>query len=65
MEGTTTHGAGESLVWTPATNGNAVAAFTVKAYDGAALSATAVTVNVDVANEKAVLPTANLKRFNS
>lgn len=41
---------GESLVWTPAANANGtLAAFTVKAWDGALPSATAVQVQVVVA----------------
>jgi hypothetical protein len=41
---------GESLAWTPATNATGtLAAFTVKAYDGALASSTAVQVNVSVA----------------
>jgi hypothetical protein len=41
----------ESWVWTPATNvnGNGISAFTVKAWDGLAASATAVSVNISVA----------------
>lgn len=47
--GTTTLATGESLVWTPASNANGVLnAFTVKAYDGKAVSATAVQVKIDV-----------------
>jgi autotransporter-associated beta strand protein len=51
VAGTTTLGSGESLVWTPAANANGAAlnAFTVKAYDGALASATAIQVKVDVA----------------
>ncbi|MFB0920347.1 MAG: YDG domain-containing protein, partial [Oscillospiraceae bacterium] len=45
--GTTTLGAGESLVWTPAANANGTLnAFTVKAYDGTDVSTTAVQVKV-------------------
>jgi YHYH protein len=48
--GSTLLSTGESLVWTPASNANGtLAAFTVKAYDGTAVSSTAVTVNVSVA----------------
>lgn len=48
--GTTTLASGESLVWTPAANANGTLnAFTVKAYDGKDVSATAVQVKVDVA----------------
>jgi len=48
--GTTTLATGESWVWTPASNvnGNDVAAFTVKAYDGTDVSATAIQVNADI-----------------
>ncbi|MEO7577504.1 MAG: DUF4347 domain-containing protein, partial [Massilia sp.] len=51
VAGGTLVSAGESLVWTPASNvnGSSVAAFTVKAYDGALASPTAVAVNVNVA----------------
>jgi hypothetical protein len=50
--GTTLLSTGETLAWTPATNvtGSAIAAFTVKAYDGSLASSTAVQVSVDVAN---------------
>ena len=50
IAGTTTIGAGEKLRWTPAANANGTLnAFTVKAYDGALTSATAVQVQVVVA----------------
>ena len=49
VPGTTLLSSGESLVWTPASNASGtVGAFTVKAYDGALASASAVTVNVTV-----------------
>jgi hypothetical protein len=42
---------GQTLTWTPATNASGtIAAFTVKAYDGAIASSTAIAVNVSVAN---------------
>ena len=45
--GSTTVSTGESLVWTPAANANGtLAAFTVKAWDGALASATAVPVQI-------------------
>jgi outer membrane biosynthesis protein TonB len=48
--GTTLLGTGESLVWTPAANANGtLGAFTVKAWDGALASSTAIAVNVEVA----------------
>ena len=56
--GTTTLSSGESLIWTPASNANGnLAAFTVKAYDGALASATAVqvTVTVTAANDAPAL----------
>ena len=47
--GSTTLAAGESLVWTPASNATGtLAAFTVKSYDGSLASSTAVTVDVQV-----------------
>ncbi|MDB6024967.1 MAG: hypothetical protein JWM68_1190 [Verrucomicrobiales bacterium] len=48
--GSTALGSGGSLVWTPATNtsGSGIVAFTVKAYDGVAASATAIQVKIDV-----------------
>jgi hypothetical protein len=42
VAGTTLLSAGESLVWTPANNGSALNAFTIKAYDGVLASATPV-----------------------
>jgi hypothetical protein len=49
VAGTTLLSAGEALVWTPAANVNGtVAAFAVKAWDGEAASANAVTINVNV-----------------
>jgi hypothetical protein len=48
--GTTLLSIGEQWVWTPAVNANGtLAAFTVKAYDGALASSTAIQVNVSVA----------------
>jgi VCBS repeat-containing protein len=48
--GTTLLGTGESLVWTPAANANGTLnAFTIKAWDGALNSATAIQVQVTVA----------------
>jgi subtilisin family serine protease len=51
VPGSTHLAAGENLVWTPAANanGSAVAAFTTRAFDGTAVSATAIQVNVAVA----------------
>src|SRR5439155_1425965 len=49
--GVTLLSSGESWVWTPATNANGtLSAFTIKAYDGTAASASAVPVSVSVAN---------------
>ena len=49
VAGTTLLSTNESLVWTPAANVNgSIAAFTVKASDGSALSASAVQVSVNV-----------------
>lgn len=46
--GTTMLSTGESLVWTPAANANGIlSAFTVKAYDGADASSTAIQVKVN------------------
>lgn len=48
--GTTTLGSGESLLWTPAADAfGTLNAFTVKAFDGKAVSATAVQVQVQTA----------------
>ncbi len=48
--GSTLISSGDSVVWTPAGNANgALAAFTVKAYDGQAASSTAVQVSVTTA----------------
>ena len=50
VPGTTLLGAGESLIWTPATNANGTLnAFTVRAWDGSLASASAVQVQVQVA----------------
>jgi VCBS repeat-containing protein len=50
VAGTTLLGTGESLVWTPAANANGTLnAFTIKAWDGALNSATAIQVQVTVA----------------
>lgn len=60
--GSTTLAAGESVVWTPASNATGtLAAFTVKAYDGTLASSTAVAVNVQVAvvNDAPTLTTIN------
>ncbi|MBM4031477.1 MAG: LEPR-XLL domain-containing protein, partial [Planctomycetes bacterium] len=60
--GTTLLSAGESLVWHPAADANGtLQAFTVKAWDGQAASATAVPVNVAVApaNDAPTLTTVN------
>ena len=47
--GTTLLSTGESLVWTPSANANGtLAAFTVKAYDGALASTSPVPVNISV-----------------
>jgi hypothetical protein len=50
VAGTTTIAPGETLIWTPALNANGTAtqAFTVKAYDGALASSTAVPVLIDI-----------------
>src|SRR5439155_1718750 len=49
--GVTLLSSGENWVWTAATNANGtLSAFTVKAYDGTAASASAVPVSVSVAN---------------
>src|SRR5206468_3975931 len=49
--GVTLLSSGESWVWTPATNANGtLSAFTIKAYDGTAASASAVPVSVSVSN---------------
>ena len=51
VAGTTLLGAGESVVWTPAVNANGTLnAFTVKAWDGALASASAIQVKVTVAS---------------
>src|SRR4029453_18100695 len=48
--GTTLLSSGESWVWTPPTNANGtLSAFTIKAFDGSAASASAVPVSVSVA----------------
>jgi large repetitive protein len=49
VTGTTLLGTGESLVWTPAANANGTGnAFTIKAWDGTAASASAIQVQVTV-----------------
>lgn len=53
--GSTTLGPGESLVYTPASAGSAVAAFTVVAYDGELASSPAVTVRF-AASHRLYLP---------
>ena len=50
VEGSTLLSTGESFVWTPATNANGtLGAFSVRAWDGSAASASTVQVNVNVA----------------
>ena len=58
MAGTTTIAAGEKLQWKGAqdVNGSVVNAFTVKAYDGVAVSATAVQVSAAVAASGSLVP---------
>jgi|GEM_PF-2685287 len=48
--GTTTIGTGETVIWTPAenVNGDAISAFTLRAFDGNAASVTPVAVKVNV-----------------
>ena len=63
VPGTTLLSAGESLVWTPATNvnGTAVNAFTIKAWDGGLASTNDVQVKVNLAavNDAPTLTTVN------
>ncbi len=58
VPGVTALAAGEQLVWMPAGTGAAVGAFTVRANDGEAVSATAVPVSVSVADLPTVTVTA-------
>lgn len=64
-EGSTLISSGDSVVWTPASNANGtLAAFTVKAYDGALASSTAIPVNVVVAAVNDAPTLANFSALN-